>query len=171
MAAQREGSMNEGARLTGGCQYGAVRYAFEGIPELVAICHCRMCQKATGSITWAFFTVPRAALTWTRGQPSLYRSSAAAVRGYCAGCGTPLSFEPEDANTIDLGVATLDEPAALKPTEQYWIGTRMPWFEDLADLPTAGLGEKLPAEEVGRRKPFQHPDHDTEVWPPGGRAA
>ncbi|GLQ55160.1 GFA family protein [Devosia nitrariae] len=155
--------------LTGGCQCGAVRYTFEGTPELVAICHCRMCQKATGSIAWAFFTAQRAALCWTRGQPAHYPSSAAAVRGYCAACGTPLTFEPEGEDTIDVGIATLDVPAALKPTEQYWVGTRMPWFGELADLPTAGLGDKLPADEVTRRRPFQHPDHDTDAWPPQDR--
>ncbi len=163
--------MNEEVQLRGGCQCGAVRYAFEGSPELVAICHCRMCQKATGSIAWAFFTAPRASLSWTRGQLSHYRSSAAARRCFCAACGTPLTIEPAGGETIDVGIATLDEPAALKPTEQYWIGTRVPWFAELPDLPVAGVGDNLPAEEAARRRPFQHPDHDTSVWPPNGRAA
>lgn len=152
--------------ITGGCQCGAVRYQFDGTPELVALCHCRMCQKATGSVAWAFFTARLDELTWTRGRPSLYRSSAAAQRGYCAACGTPLTFEPDAAQTLDLGIATLDQPALLEPTEQYWISTRMPWFAALADLPVAGAGDDLPADEVQRRKPYQHPDHDTAEWPP-----
>ena len=81
--------------LTGGCQCGAVRYRVTGEPEVVALCHCRMCQKATGSIAWAFFTVRRADLEWTRGALAHFRSSAAATRGYCASCGTPLSFEAD----------------------------------------------------------------------------
>ena len=156
--------------LTGGCQCGAVRYSFEGVPEQIALCHCRMCQKATGSVAWAFFTIPRAALTWTRGQPSHFRSSAAALRGYCAGCGTPLTFEPEGETTIDMGVATLDAPATLKPTMQYWVDARIPWFGELDGLPIAGLGGGLPADEARRRRPYQHPDHDTDVWPPSSTA-
>lgn len=153
------------ALQTGGCQCGAVRYSIAGAPEFAAICHCRKCQKATGSIAWPFFTVRRAALTWTRGALAHYRSSAAAERGYCAACGTPLSFEPDSEETIDLGIGTLDDPAAVEPTAQYWVATRMPWFDGLAGLPEKGLGAALPAEEVARRKPYQHPDHDTEQWP------
>lgn len=152
--------------LSGGCQCGAVRYRFHGTPAQVALCHCRMCQKATGSVAWAYFTAARGDLTWTRGQPSLYRSSAAAQRGYCAACGTPLTFEPEGGDTLDLGIATLDTPAVLRPTEQYWAGERMPWFAELSGLPQAGAGDDLPADERRRRKSYQHPDHDTAEWPP-----
>ncbi len=155
-------------RMSGGCQCGAVRYAVEGAPEQVAVCHCRMCQKAVGSVVWPFFTVSRSSLAWTRGQPTLYRSSAAAQRGFCSLCGTPLTFESDGEDTVDLGIATLDDPTALKPTAQYWVNAAVPWFRELAGLPAAGLGDKLPAEEVTRRRPFQHPDHDTAVWPPKG---
>lgn len=154
--------------MTGGCQCGAVRYAFEGVSDHVALCHCRMCQKATGSVAWPFFTVRLEQLSWTRGKPTLYRSSAMARRGFCVRCGTPLTFEPDGEDTVDVGVGTLDEPAAMVPTAQYWIGTRVPWFGSLAGLPVAGLGEKLPEDEIARRKPFQHPDHDTGEWPPAG---
>ena len=155
-------------RMTGGCQCGAVRYAFEGDPQLVALCHCRMCQKATGSVAWPFFTALREDLSWTRGQPALYRSSAAAQRGFCIRCGTPLIFDPDGEATVDVGVATLDNPAAMAPAAQYWVGSRVPWFDNLAGLPVAGLGDKLPDHEVARRRPFQHPDHDTDHWPPTG---
>src|SRR5262245_8716861 len=124
MAAAKGGFMSA-ARLTGGCQCGAVRYAVEGAPSAAAICHCRMCQKATGSIVWPLFTVARSAFSLTRGEISHYRSSSAALRGFCRACGTPLTFEPGDEDTIDLGVGTLDCPADVKPTEQYWIAARM----------------------------------------------
>ena len=154
--------------LTGGCQCGAVRYRVSGRVETVAICHCRMCQKATGSIAWAFFTVQRADLEWTRGELAYYRSSAAATRGYCAECGTPLTFESDGDTDVDLGLATLDTPAALKPTKQFWVRTKMPWFGELDGLPVAGLGDALPADEVRRRTPYQHPDHETAHWTPKG---
>ena len=88
-----------------GCQCGAVRYAVEGDPEIAAICHCRMCQKATGSIIWPFFTVGAdGAFAGRAAVRRIYRSSEAAQRGFCAACGTPLTFEPEGEETIDLGI-------------------------------------------------------------------
>jgi len=156
------------SRLSGGCQCGAVRYAIAEPPRVVAICHCRMCQKATGSIVWPYFTVARSAFSMTRGALSHFRSSAMALRGFCSACGTPISFEADGEETLDLGIGTLDHPEPLVPTEQYWVSARMLWFGDMAGLPVAGLGDRLPADEVARRRPFQHPDHDTAAWPDGG---
>ena len=34
--------------LTGGCQCGALRYHVAAGPAFASICHCRMCQRATG---------------------------------------------------------------------------------------------------------------------------
>ena len=47
-----------GANTTGGCQCGAVRYALLALPLEVSVCHCRMCQKASGGPIMAF--CPRA---------------------------------------------------------------------------------------------------------------
>ena len=78
-----------------------------------------------------------------------------------------LARDPGDAAAHDhLGIATLDTPAVLRPTEQYWAGERMPWFSELAGLPPAGAGDDLPDDERRRRKSYQHPDHDTAEWPP-----
>jgi hypothetical protein len=152
--------------VSGGCQCGAVRYHATAMLDNAHICHCRMCQKATGSVVWPFFTVRKDRFNWTRGEPAHFRSSAVAQRGFCAACGTPLTFAPIGAETIDVGIGTLDRPAELHPTAQYWIGARVPWFADMPTLPEAGLGAALPAEEVARRAPYQHPDHDTPEWHP-----
>jgi len=45
-------------RLTGGCQCGAVRYAITATPERVHLCHCRMCQKATGHSAVSAISIP-----------------------------------------------------------------------------------------------------------------
>jgi hypothetical protein len=52
-----------------------------------------MCQKQFGSFFGAFVTADQAHLTWTRGQPMLYRSSAKVKRGFCGKCGTPLTYQ------------------------------------------------------------------------------
>jgi hypothetical protein len=154
-------------QLTGGCQCGAIRYAVHGEARDPLICHCRMCQKAFGAIAVAFFTVRETELEWTRGRPAHYRSSESANRGFCAQCGTPLTFRHIGRDEVDMALGSLDRPADVKPERQYYVEARMPWFAALPDLPVAA--SSAAAEEVARRRPYQHPDHDTAEWPPRGQ--
>jgi hypothetical protein len=93
--------------LTGGCQCGAVRYRVEGALGRASICHCRMCQKAFGGPFGALVSARRADLAWTRGERSVFASSNKVQRGFCAACGTPLTFEYA-GDWIDLAIFTLD---------------------------------------------------------------
>lgn len=117
--------------MTGGCQCGRVRYAAEVDDQDAYLCHCRMCQRATGGVAAAFKQVTRAAVRWTR-EPDRYRSSPIAQRGFCAACGTPLTYEGDGADGMDLTVGSFDEPGRLRPTahsgaegiHEAWLDTR-----------------------------------------------
>ena len=50
---------------TGGCQCGAVRFRVEGALGDASICHCRMCQKASGNFYLPLVSVRGATLDWT----------------------------------------------------------------------------------------------------------
>ncbi len=76
--------------ITGGCQCGAVRYRIEKLGR-ATICHCRMCQKAFGAFYGPLVTGH--GLTFTRGEPSWFRSSNKVRRGFCGACGTPLIYD------------------------------------------------------------------------------
>jgi hypothetical protein len=101
--------------------------------------------------------VPEAALHWTRGQPASFESSANAIRGFCADCGTPLTFKRRHANTIDIALATLDHPDLIAPEYQSGVESRMPWFG------TVHLLREERMEECDHSR--QHPDHETDHWP------
>ena len=47
---------------TGGCLCGAVRYTVDAKPDLVGVCHCRDCQRFTGSAYSFLVVVPQTAL-------------------------------------------------------------------------------------------------------------
>lgn len=126
--------MNESQQ--GGCQCGAVRYATTGAPLAVALCHCTMCRRAHAApaVAWALFT--QAQVRFTRAQPAIYASSAEAARGFCAACGTQISFTADYLpGMIDLTVGSFDHPAALPPQFHYWDSERLPWVEFADRLP------------------------------------
>lgn len=129
--------------LSGGCQCGAVRYALYAEPD-ASICHCRMCQRATGGLFLASAGVPLAQFAWTRGQPAVFRSSSIAERGYCRDCGTPLFFRYLAKDKIDVTIGSLDDPAAAKPGSQVGVESRVPWWRELFDLPGRTTAEDPP---------------------------
>ncbi len=142
-------------RLTGGCQCGAVRYALSALPT-GTICHCRMCQKAVGGPFAALAASDLAALTWTRGAPATFESSSVAVRGFCARCGTPLTYQGLDRSKIDITTGSFDDPSVIKPETVFGAESRIGWLDALGHLPAQETEAKY-AGVVSR----QHPDHDT----------
>jgi hypothetical protein len=159
-------------RITGGCQCGAVRFAISGALGRASICHCRMCQKAFGAFYAPLVGVPLAAFQLTRGELAIFRSSEEAERGFCRDCGTPLSFRYVDSDTIDVSIGSLDEPGQARPVMQFRLESRLPWVGELDALP-AREDDPATTDRLGRvrQSSYQHPDHETEQWPPAGSAA
>ncbi len=147
-------------QLTGGCQCGAIRYSVKGEPTGASICHCRMCQKAGGAPFMAFAGVPLAQFRYTRGTPKFFASSAIAERGFCAACGTPLSYRILGRDRISFTIGSLDEPDRVTPSEQIGVEAELPWFAGLAGLPRLKTSEWLKEEKFGPLGNKQHPDHD-----------
>ena len=149
---------------TGGCQCGAVRYALLSAPE-GSVCHCRMCQKAVGGPFAALAKLPKADVVWTRGRPAVFRSSASGMRGFCSGCGTPLTFAYDDAAHMEVTIGSLDDPAGAPPKRAFGVESRLRWVADLLPgrLPET-RSDELPARNRTSR---QHPDQETTAdWKP-----
>jgi hypothetical protein len=120
--------------LDGGCLCGAVRYRISGAPRSADYCHCGMCRRAAGAPVVARLTVADAGFAWLAGEPAVYRSSAAALRLFCERCGTQLALRDEPG-FLDVTLASLDEPAEVRPRYHIWTASRIPWFEIADDLP------------------------------------
>jgi hypothetical protein len=146
--------------MTGGCQCGAVRYALYAEPTEASICHCRMCQKAFGNYVAPLTGVRLKDLAWTRGEPGLFRSSDQVERGFCRECGTPLFYRVLDRDRISVSIGSLDEPGRVAPLIQYGVEAKSQHFDGLHLLPGQGTTEDY--ANTSR----QHPDHDTDRWPP-----
>ncbi|PWV98746.1 hypothetical protein DFR52_10435 [Hoeflea marina] len=161
--------MNEQSySLSGGCQCGAVRFLVSGRIGEASICHCRMCQKAFGGHYAPLVSTRGAELVWTRGEPKRFASSNFVLRGFCADCGTPLTYEAPDG--VALATGAFDEPERLPPVIQFGTEARLSFFATLHLLPERVTMDDIEeAPFLDRLVSFQHPDHDTETWPPEGR--
>ena len=124
------------AMMSGGCLCGAVRYEAEGPLLDAGYCHCRMCQRQSGSpvMTWA--SVPAGTLRYVAGEPAVYRSSAIGERRFCARCGSGLEFRAlADPDTVALNSGTLDDPSLAPPRKHIWTMSQVSWFVTADDLP------------------------------------
>ena len=122
-------------RMTGGCQCGRVRYSAEVESDEAYLCHCRMCQRATGGVSIAFVNVPGAGVEWQSG-PDWYQSSPIAHRPFCSTCGTPLGFAfLENGENIDLTVGSFDDPSRFRPAHHYAVESMHEAWIDTRDLP------------------------------------
>lgn len=136
------------ALAEGGCQCGAVRYAFYAPPEKSHVCHCRMCQRATGGLFAALVGAYRQDFAWTRGTPKVYASSNIAERAFCDTCGTPLTFAymlPEARQYVTIG--SLDTPEIAPVEMQFGVESRIPWVKFCEDVPTERTGESPAAQD------------------------
>ncbi|KQV11219.1 aldehyde-activating protein [Rhizobium sp. Root1203] len=148
----------------GGCQCGAVRFHVRGTLKDSSICHCRMCQKAFGAYYAPLVSVRDAELEWTRGERKTFRSSNYVERGFCGDCGTPLTYEAPDGIAIAAGA--FDDPAALPPVIQFGTEGKIGFVDHLHELPARLTEEDAEAAPfVLEIVSYQHPDHDTSVWP------
>jgi hypothetical protein len=151
--------------LTGGCQCGAVRFSIKRAGR-ATICHCRMCQKAFGGFFGPMVT--GFGVEWTRGTPKWFQSSNKVRRGFCGDCGTPLAYD-FGASVTELAIGAFDDPELVPPVLQVNPADKLSFFDGLTSLPTRQPGESPKADEflVGIVS-HQHPDHDTDQWPPEG---
>ena len=120
----------------GGCFCGAVRYEVVGEPLMVEHCHCLHCRRIHGApfVTWAEFSAD--GFRYLRGAPSTFESRPKTTRSFCDRCGSPLNYRHEDSSgSIDVIVATLDDPESLTPREHIWHDRKLSWIELADDLP------------------------------------
>ncbi len=111
--------MADGSTMTGGCACGRVRFEASVKPDEAYLCHCRMCQRSTGSVSIAFVNARLADIQW-EGEPDWYDSSPIARRPFCSTCGASLGFMfKEDTDKMDLTVSSFDDPSPFKPKHHF----------------------------------------------------
>jgi hypothetical protein len=130
--------------LTGGCACGAIRYACAAEPLAMHHCHCRDCQRASGTGHGSNLMVPKAATTIT-GDARFYEvetaSGRTAARGFCPNCGAPVyTLNSGMPDLLFLTAGSLDEPARFRPQRVYFTASAPPWDTSDPTLPAVDAG-------------------------------
>lgn len=113
---------------------GAVRYEARVTTSENWYCHCRMCQKSTGSVVSTSAIVPKSRLQIIKGDPKFYRSSQNIDRGFCSDCGSPMFFRPGNEDWISILSGTLDDPELAPPEGHYGVESWISWLKIEDDL-------------------------------------
>ena len=122
--------------LEGGCLCGAVRYRIAAPPLWTGYCHCTTCRRSTGAPVTMFVGARTDSVAYTAGEPARYTSSPGVERGFCARCGTPLTYEGERfPGETHFYISTFDDPQALPPTFHVYYEERLKWLEIADSLP------------------------------------
>ena len=124
--------------ITGGCLCGAVRYTAEADPTTATVCHCRDCQKFTGSAFAALVRVSKEKVTLNgtlKTFSSIGGSGNPLLRHFCPECGSSIAEEPGPRPDIFvLNVGTFDNPAMAKPSREIFRDDALPWVEVHGDI-------------------------------------
>ena len=121
--------MDLNGSYTGGCLCGAVRFRAKGEPVSVGWCHCSSCRKHTGAPASCYADYNRHHVEFTKGRPAQFQSSPGVMRGFCAGCGSTLTFEEVTApDMLFLHIGSFDDPGSLRPATSSHTGERLPWM-------------------------------------------
>jgi len=118
--------------MTGGCLCGAVRYTLSEDPVRTMVCHCRNCQKTSGSALSTIALVRREALEIQgdlKGYEYAGDSGNRLEINFCPTCGSPVILNIRNMpDLVSIKVGTLDDPSGFKPQMQIWTDSAQPWL-------------------------------------------
>jgi hypothetical protein len=117
---------------TGGCLCGAVRYESAGEASFSLKCHCRDCQRSSGTGFVAAMRVPADSFRIIQGTPRRHVSNSdagnAVSRHFCGDCGSPLYIQVSSRpDIVGLRVGTLDDPSLFRPEAEIFVQSAQPW--------------------------------------------
>ena len=119
--------------MEGGCTCGAVRYRLETLPMIVHCCHCRWCQRETGSAFALNALVEADRITVLSGDPDPVVTPSESGAGQtivrCPYCRVALWSHYGAAREVIsfLRVGTLDDPDRLPPDIHIFTESSQPW--------------------------------------------
>ena len=117
--------------LTGSCLCGQVQYTANTDPAIIAVCHCKNCQRQTGTAFSVIVGIPKSALS-IQGKLKKFSdtgdSGQTVDRNFCPECGSPIisnvAVMPE---LTFIKAGTLDDTSWLDPRMHIYCDSAQRW--------------------------------------------
>ncbi len=136
--------------ITGRCLCGRVTYEYGGSVGPANYCHCEDCRRCTGSAFNIGVRLRLADFRITSGDPKGFTkrgdTGRELTRHFCPECGSPLfTSAPKHPDYVYVKAGTLDDPSIVKPAQQNWVVSAVPWSQISSDLRSFAKGTDSPA--------------------------
>jgi hypothetical protein len=147
--------------LSGGCACGAVRYRLGSTPMFVHCCHCRDCQRQTGSAFVINALIETDQVEVESGDPQPFAMPTDSGRPHhvyrCPTCGTAVWSDYGDRKVLRfVRVGTLDDPTTLTPDVHIFVRSKLPWVTLPGGVPAFeayyDMRKLWPSESLERRR-------------------
>jgi hypothetical protein len=127
----------------GRCACGVVRYRLESEPMFVHCCHCRSCQRQTGSAFVVNLLIEADRVTVTAGEPVVVDAprdnGSVQPISRCPACRVAVFSTYSTPGVLFVRGGTLDDPSSVEPDVHIFTRSKLPWVV---------LPEGVPAFEV-----------------------
>ena len=132
----------------GACRCARVRFRISAPPLLTIACHCRGCQRMTGSAYALSAAIPQEAFAVTEGDPVIGGLHGATRHYFCAYCMSWLFTRPEGFDWfVNIRATMLEDPSWFVPFVEVYTADALPW----ARTGAVHSFLRLPAEETWPR--------------------
>jgi len=123
------------SKLEGGCACGSIRYQLSMPPMIVHACHCRDCQRITGSAFVINLWIERKFVEKSGDTPQSFRLKGGTGKPhevfFCGKCGTYVwsRYHGSPGDDLFVRAGTLDKAEAVKPDVHIFTRSKVPWLE------------------------------------------
>ena len=142
--------------LTGGCACENIRYECTEEPIVQLICHCRKCQRASGSAFAPAMFFAGDKFRYLKAKPSFHESVGGSGRlvhrCFCGNCGGFITAHwPANSHLVIVSPISLDDPSGFQPSTEIWLSHAQPWHPvhpgttKFEGPPLSGVKDKLDA--------------------------
>jgi hypothetical protein len=120
------------SQISGSCLCGAIKYTSPAPPVMVALCHCKHCQKQSGAAFSVNVGIPKGSLLISSGKPAVFEDKGSSgmpvYRHFCSACGSPIFSDVVATPQLDwLKAGTLDDTSWIRPAANIWCESAQSW--------------------------------------------